>query len=77
MGFPVLEWQDPEIALDVARSAPSRRGVLGFLSVGFVAAIVLTMRRRPGLKVQDVGRQVAVRREDRVRLVQMDAERDS
>jgi NADH-quinone oxidoreductase subunit J len=33
------------------------------------------MRKRPGLKVQDIARQVAVRREDRVRLVKMDAEK--
>jgi NADH-quinone oxidoreductase subunit J len=33
------------------------------------------MRRRPGQKVQDVGRQVAVRAKDRVRIVKMDAER--
>ncbi|MEY4358401.1 MAG: hypothetical protein RL469_1727, partial [Pseudomonadota bacterium] len=31
--------------------------------------IALTMRRRPGLKPQDVAKQVAVRRQDRVRLV--------
>jgi NADH-quinone oxidoreductase subunit J len=47
------------------------------LLLAIVAAIVLTMRRRPGLRTQDVRRQVAVRRADRVRLVQMDAERDS
>jgi NADH-quinone oxidoreductase subunit J len=40
-----------------------------------VAAISLTMRRRPGLKVQNVAKQVRVRREDRVRLVRMDAEK--
>jgi hypothetical protein len=34
------------------------------------------MRTRPGIKVQDISRQVAVRREDRVRLVRMDAEQD-
>lgn len=45
------------------------------LLVAIVAAISLTMRRRPGLKAQDVARQVAVRREERVRLVKMDAER--
>jgi NADH-quinone oxidoreductase subunit J len=45
------------------------------LLVAIVAAIVLTMRRRPGLKVQDVARQVATRREDRVRIVSMDPER--
>jgi NADH-quinone oxidoreductase subunit J len=41
------------------------------LLVAIVAAISLTMRRRPGLKAQDVGAQVAVRREERVRLVQV------
>jgi NADH-quinone oxidoreductase subunit J len=45
------------------------------LLVAIVAAITLTMRRRAGLKHQDIGRQVAVRREDRVRLVKMDAEK--
>jgi len=45
------------------------------LLVAIVAAIALTMRRRSGLKQQDIGRQVAVRREDRVRLVKMDAEK--
>jgi NADH-quinone oxidoreductase subunit J len=47
------------------------------LLVAIVAAITLTMRKRPGLKVQDVARQVSVRREDRVRLVKVDAEKDS
>jgi NADH-quinone oxidoreductase subunit J len=46
------------------------------LLVAIVAAITLTMRKRPGLKYQDVSRQVAARREDRVRIVRMDAERD-
>jgi len=45
------------------------------LLVAIVAAISLTMRHRAGLKHQDVSRQVAVRREDRVRLVKMDAEK--
>ena len=45
------------------------------LLVAIVAAIALTMRRRAGLKVQDISRQVAVRREDRVRIVKMDAEK--
>lgn len=39
------------------------------LLVAIVAAISLTMRKRPGLKPQDVAKQVAVRREDRVKLV--------
>jgi NADH-quinone oxidoreductase subunit J len=46
------------------------------LLVAIVAAITLTMRKRPGLKSQDIAAQVATRRGDRVRLVRMDAERD-
>jgi len=45
------------------------------LLVAIVAAISLTMRHRAGLKHQDISRQVAVRREDRVRIVRMDAEK--
>jgi NADH-quinone oxidoreductase subunit J len=44
------------------------------LLVAIVAAITLTMRRRPGQKLQDVSRQVAVNARDRVRVVKMDAE---
>ena len=44
------------------------------LLVAIVAAISLTMRKRPGLKLQNVARQVAVRREDRVRIIKMAAE---
>jgi len=46
------------------------------LLVAIVAAITLTMRKRPDQKIQDVAAQVAVRREDRVRLVRMESERD-
>ena len=46
------------------------------LLLAIVAAITLTMRRRPGLKVQNVASQVAVRREDRVRLVKVNATKD-
>ena len=46
------------------------------LLLAIVAAIVLTMRKRPGLKVQDISSQVRVRREDRIRLVSMEAEKD-
>ena len=46
------------------------------LLLAIVAAITLTMRRRPGLKVQNVARQVAVRREDRVRLVKVEPSTD-
>jgi hypothetical protein len=34
------------------------------------------MRKRPGLKVQDIAAQVAVRREDRVRLVNIESTRE-
>jgi NADH-quinone oxidoreductase subunit J len=44
------------------------------LTVAIIAAIALTLRRRTGTKHQDPGRQVNVRREDRVRLVKMSAE---
>jgi len=44
------------------------------LLLAIVAAITLTMRRRPGLKIQNIARQVATRRETRVRLVSMKAE---
>jgi NADH-quinone oxidoreductase subunit J len=45
------------------------------LLLAIVAAITLTMRKRPGIKVQDIAAQVAVRAKDRVRLVKMDAEK--
>jgi NADH-quinone oxidoreductase subunit J len=44
------------------------------LLIAIVAAISLTMRKRAGLKLQNVASQVAVRREDRVRIVKMPAE---
>jgi len=46
------------------------------LLLAIIAAIVLTMRKRPGLKTQNISAQVAVRRQDRVRLVSMDADKD-
>jgi NADH-quinone oxidoreductase subunit J len=46
------------------------------LLLAIVAAITLTMRRRPGLKVQDISAQVAVRRKDRVRLVEVEASKE-
>jgi len=45
------------------------------LLVSIVAAIVLTMRQRTGYKAQDISKQVAVRKEDRVRIVKMEAEK--
>ena len=47
------------------------------LLLAIVAAITLTMRRRPGLKVQNIAEQVAVRPEDRVRLVKVEPHKDS
>ena len=45
------------------------------LLVAIVAAISLTMRRRQGLKYQDISRQVSVRAADRVRIVKVEAEK--
>ena len=44
------------------------------LLVAIVAAIALTMRRRKGTKYQNPATQVNVRREDRIRVVQMPTE---
>jgi NADH-quinone oxidoreductase subunit J len=45
------------------------------LLLAIVAAITLTMRKRPGLKVQDISKQVAVRSKDRLRIIKMDSEK--
>lgn len=45
------------------------------LLVAIVAAIALTMRKRPGLKQQDIGAQVRTKKADRIRIVKMDAEK--
>jgi NADH-quinone oxidoreductase subunit J len=47
------------------------------LLLAIIAAITLTMRRRPGVKPQNVAEQVSVRAQDRVRLVKMRAEKDT
>ena len=45
------------------------------LLVAIIAAITLTLRRRPTTKYQTPGNQVKVKREDRIRMVKnMDAE---
>ncbi len=46
------------------------------LLIAIIAAITLTMRQRPGQKVQDIRGQVSARPEDRVRIVQMPTERE-
>ena len=45
------------------------------LLVAIVAAITLTMRRRAGLRQQNIGAQVAVRRADRLCIVKMEPEK--
>ena len=45
------------------------------LVVAIIAAIVLTLRRRKGVKKQDPSKQVRTRREDRIRMVKMKAEK--
>ena len=45
------------------------------LLVAMVAAIALTLRRRTGNKAMDVAAQVAVKREDRIRMVTMPSEK--
>lgn len=45
------------------------------LTVAVVAAVMLTLRHRTGVKRQDVGEQVRVRAGDRLRMVSMDVER--
>jgi NADH-quinone oxidoreductase subunit J len=47
------------------------------LLLAIVAAIVLTMRHRAGVKQQDIAAQVSVRARDRIRIVKMDAEKQS
>ena len=44
------------------------------LLVAIVAAIALTLRRRPGTRYQSVEKQVRVRSEDRLKVIKMDAE---
>ena len=44
------------------------------LLVAIVAAIALTMRRREMTKYQTPGKQVKVRKQDRLRVIKMDAE---
>ena len=44
------------------------------LLVAIIAALALTLRHRQGYKQQNISAQVAVRREDRLRVVKMDPE---
>lgn len=47
------------------------------LLLAIVAAIVLTMRQRAGVKTQDVAAQVAVRAKDRIRIVKVEPEKQA
>jgi len=47
----------------------------GILLAAIVAAIALTMRRRPETKYQNPGQQIRVQRNERVRLVKMKSEK--
>ena len=44
------------------------------LLVAIVAAIALTLRRRPMTKYQSPSKQIKVKRNDRLRIVKMDSE---
>ena len=44
------------------------------LLVAIIAAVALTLRRRKDVKAQDIGAQLRVRRDERVRLVKLPAE---
>jgi len=46
------------------------------LLVAIIAAIMLTHRRRPGTRYQNPSEQVRIRRDERVRLVRMETEKD-
>jgi NADH-quinone oxidoreductase subunit J len=46
------------------------------LLIAIIAAIALTMRHRPGLKLQNIPRQVSARPKERVRIVKMPTERE-
>ena len=47
------------------------------LLLAIVAAITLTMRKRPGLKAQDIAKQVAVNPKDRLKIIKMKSEAES
>jgi NADH-quinone oxidoreductase subunit J len=66
--------QDLGLALFTRYAYPVELAAI-LLLVAIVAAIALTMRKRRGLKVQDIDAQVAVRARDRVRIVKMPATR--
>ncbi len=62
------------IALFTRYAYPAQLAAV-ILLVASVAAIVLTLRRRPGAKPQNIAQQVAVNAKDRVRVVKMASEK--
>ena len=65
-------------ALAAVSTALAYKGALaktGSVELASVAAIVLTLRRRPGGKPQNIALQVAARAKDRVRIVKMASEK--
>jgi NADH-quinone oxidoreductase subunit J len=62
------------IALFTRYAYPAQLAAI-ILLVASVAAIILTLRHRKGLKPQDIAQQVAVRAKDRVRIVKMAPEK--
>jgi NADH-quinone oxidoreductase subunit J len=46
------------------------------LLVAMIAAVALTLRKRKSVKTLDPAKQIAVKRDDRVRIVSMDAEKN-
>jgi NADH-quinone oxidoreductase subunit J len=66
--------QDLGVALFTRYAYPVELAAM-LLLVAIVAAIALTMRKRRGLKLQDINAQVAVRAADRLRIIKMSAEK--
>ena len=64
----------PRSARTAWPSARRKSRTTGCASHAPIASVPLTLRRRKDVKTQDVAKQVAARREDNVRLVQMPAE---
>ena len=71
-GLPNIEWLGQ--ALYTRFLLPFEVAAL-ILTVGLVAAVALTLRRREGVRHQDASLQVQAQARDRVRLVSMPAER--
>jgi NADH-quinone oxidoreductase subunit J len=78
--------EDPAVAEGLSNTEWLGRALFGdyllpfevagvILTVAIIAAIALTLRRRPNVKQQNPGRQVLVRKQDRLRVVRMPSAR--